>query len=264
MLRSTVFGSAARERPGVGDGMRRFLVLKLPRTGSTMFAKVLDNHPSVECVGEYLNHYRNARRRGKVRALRSFYRDRPHDDPGRAVGQTMNPFTYGLGAPDIASAFGPRPGPIGRGRAARYLEVPIQLIVLLRENLLKQGVSVYFARRNKWGASRHLIHDPSVLEGQVIDVPRLARIVTQLRADSERLRQLATELRAQTMHVTYEQLRDDPRGTFESVFEHLGVPPAQVGFDYTAGFMKVLSEDLRDVVANFAEVESHPLLASYL
>jgi hypothetical protein len=230
-----------------------------------MFGRVLDNHPSVECVNEYLNRYSNARRGGKIRALRSFYRDRPHEDTRRAVGQTMNPFKYGLGASDIASAFGPRLGPIRHLAAARYRGAPIQLLVLLRENLLKQGVSVYLARgRHRWESSRDMIDDPSVLEGQAIDVPELARIVTRLRTNSERLLQLAAELHAKTLQVSFEELQDDPRGTFESVFEYLGVPPAFAGFDYSAGFTKTLPEDLTKVVVNFPEVESHPLLASYL
>jgi hypothetical protein len=98
----------------------------------------------------------------------------------------------------------------------------------------------------------------------MIDVPGVARIVTSLRNVSERLRRLAADPRAECMHVTFEQLQDDPSGTFESVFEYLGVPPAQPGFDYTAGFTKLLSEDLRDVVANYVELERDPLLARYL
>jgi LPS sulfotransferase NodH len=245
--------------------MKPFLVLKLPRTGSSMFGKVLDNHPSVDCVNEYLTRYRAAPRRVKVRALRSFYRDRSHDDPGRAVGQTMNPFRYGLRSSDVASAFEPRRGLIRRPGVLRHGDVPIQVIVVLRENLLKQGVSAYFAhQRGKWESSRHLIDDPSVFERQVIDVAELTRIVARLRVKSERLRQFARELRGNTLHVTYEQLQNDPKGIFESVFSDLGVPPGQPGFDYTAGFTKVRSDDLRDVVTNFSEIEGHPLLSSYL
>ncbi|MGH2556390.1 MAG: hypothetical protein ACRDHO_11810 [Actinomycetota bacterium] len=249
--------------------MRRFLVLKLPRTGSLMFGGVLDAHPSIECVNEYLNRHLKARRRGKVRALRSFYYRDPTDrDSGRAdtvVGQTMNPFRYKLGASDIASAFGPSTlGLTGRRFTARHRDLPIHLVVLLRENLLKQGISLYLARQRKFESSRELIDEPSVLEGRVIDVAELARLVTGLSSKSERLRQLAARLRAETMHVTFEQLQNNPSGTFESVFEYLGVPPAEAGFDYTAGFTKMLSDDLRDVVANFPELERHPLLAGYL
>jgi LPS sulfotransferase NodH len=245
--------------------MKPFLVLKLPRTGSSMFGKVLDSHPSVDCVNEFLTRYRAAPRRVKVRALRSFYRDRSNDDPGRAVGQTMNPFTYGLKSYDVASALEPRRGLIRRPGGLRHGDAPLQLIVLLRENLLKQSVSAYFAhQRGKWESSRHLIDDPSAFESQVIDVAELTRMVARMRVRSERLRQFAVELRGNTMHVTYEQLQNDPKGIFESVFSHLSVPSGQRGFDYTAGFTKVRSDDLRDVVTNFADIEGHPLLSSYL
>jgi LPS sulfotransferase NodH len=249
--------------------MQAFLVLKLPRTGSSMFGEVLDSHPSVECANEYLNRLEGSPRRAKVRALRSFYRHPRHGDPRRAhnvVGQTMNPFKYGLGASDIASAVeGPRLRQACRPLVARRREQQIRLIVLLRENLLKQALSLYLARRSgRFESSRHMVDDPSLLEGQVIDVPKLAKIVTLLRNNSQQLRKLAAGLRAETRHVTFEQLQEDPSGTFESVFEYLGVPPAQAGFDYTAGFTKMLSDDLRDVVANYVELECEPLLARYL
>jgi LPS sulfotransferase NodH len=250
--------------------LQQFLVLKLARSGSTMFGNVLDAHPSVVCVNEYLNRHEDAPRPVKAQALRSFYRDPPQGDPGRSesvVGQTMNPFKYGLGTSDIASAFGPSIlGPTGRRLTARLRDLPIRLIVLLRENLLKQAVSLYIASRNElaWASSRQRVDDPSVLEGQMIDMPKLVKTVTDLRNASERLRQLAASLRAETMEVTFEQLQDDPSSTFESVFAYLGVPPAQAGFDYTAGFTKMLSEDLRDVVANYVELERNPVLSSYL
>jgi LPS sulfotransferase NodH len=249
--------------------MRGFLVLKLPRTGSSMVGKVLDAHPSVECVNEYLNRYLDARRRVKIRALRSFYRSPPLRDPqgsDRVVGQTMNPFKYGLGAADIASAVAPFGLRLAGPRLmARRRQSPIRLIVLLRENLLKQAVSMYLARRRgKFEGSRHMIDDLSVVKRQVIDVPKLAGIVATLRNDSERLRQLATRLHAETMHVMFEQLQDDPVGTFESVFEYLRVPPAPTDFDYTAGFKKILSDDLRDVAENYEELERDPMLAPYL
>jgi LPS sulfotransferase NodH len=249
--------------------MRGFLVLKLPRTGSSMFGKVLDAHPSVDCVNEYLNRYLYARRRVKVRALRSFYRSPPLDDPrgsARVVGQTMNPFKYKLGAAEIASAVAPSGLRLaGQRLIARRSQPPIRLIVLLRENLLKQAVSMYLAlRRGKFESGRHKVDDLSVVKGQVIDVPKLASIVTTLRNDSERLRQLATRLHAETMHVTFEQLQDDPIGTFESVFEYLSVPPAPTDFDYTAGFKKILSDDLREVAENYEELERDPMLVPYL
>jgi hypothetical protein len=253
----------------VGGELQQFLVLKLARSGSTRFGSVLDAHPSVVCVNEYLNAHVDAPRRVKVRALRSFYRDPPRGDPGRTVsvvGQTMSPFKYGLGISDIASAFGPSSlGAIGRRLTAGRRDLPIRLIVLLRENLLKQAVSLYLARSGLgWESSRHRVDDPSVLEGHMIDVPELVRTVTELRNNSKRLRQLAAGLRAETMEVTFEQLQDDPSSTFGSVFAYLGVPPAPAGFDYTAGFKKMLSEDLRDVVANYVELERNPVLSSYL
>jgi hypothetical protein len=66
------------------------------------------------------------------------------------------------------------------------------------------------------------------------------------------------------MFVTLEQLQADPKAGFDAMFEFLGVPAAPAGFDYTGGYTKVLSDDLRDVVANYEELERSPILAPYL
>jgi LPS sulfotransferase NodH len=247
--------------------VRPFLVLKLPRTGSSMFGKVLDAHPSVICRNEYLNRLSEATRAEKVEAIRAFYR---HPDrlegavPDAAVGQTMNPYKYGLRPLDVASAFGPEwLGGSGRRLLAGRRKLPIRVILLLRGNLLKQAVSQQWALRYRHASSRHMV-DPAIVKRQEYDVPELVELVGNLRDRSERLRRFADELGAQVMSVTYEQLQTDRISTFDSVFAYLGVPPPAPGFDYSAGYTKLLAEDLRDVVANFAEIEREPVLAGYL
>jgi len=64
--------------------------------------------------------------------------------------------------------------------------------------------------------------------------------------------------------VTLERIQADPRGQFDAMFAFLGVPPAPAGFNYSGGYTKVLSDDLRDVVSNYEELERSPILAPYL
>jgi LPS sulfotransferase NodH len=248
-----------------------FLVLKLPRTGSSMFGRVLNGHPGILCANEFLNPYEKQRRGPKVRALASFYRDPPGEDGAslEAVGQTMNPFKYRLRPGDVAAALAPD----SSGALARLTRrlgrqpppPPLKVVVLLRENVLKQGVSAYLSkRRGNHISNRDWVKNQKVLSTQEFDIGELRATVQRLAESAANLRAFAHGLGTPTMDVTYEDLQGDPVGIFDSVFDYLEVSRPPSGFDYAAGFRKMLSDDLRDVVANFDELQREPLLARYL
>lgn len=249
--------------------MRAFLVLKLPRSGSTLFGRVLNSHPSIICRGEYMRRYGRRSTDEKIAILRTFYfggPERKATPPSGAFGQTMNPFKYNLTSRHIAAAFGPEwLTPVGRRLTVRVRRLPIRVVVLLRNNALKQAISQASARqRGTYAFSRDEIEDESALHGQWFDVADLVRKTQAIAARSARIRQVARELRADTMHVSYEQLQADPRATLSSVFRFLEVPQAPESFNYTGGYTKVLSNDLRDIVANYEELEKEPTLTPYL
>jgi LPS sulfotransferase NodH len=226
---------------------RTFLVLKLPRTGSSMFGRVLNAHPAISCANEFLNPLKAESKRTKVRALEDFYRNAAASDG--SVGQTMNPFKYKLRPRDVRRALG---------------DTPIKLVVLLRENLLKQSVSAYLARERGYKSNRDWVRNTRALEGREFDVRELVGMVRDADHNSQRLVRFAERLRTPALNVTYEQLQTDPQESFATVFAFLGAPPAPAGFDYAAGFKKMLSDDLREVVANFDDLEREPSLARYL
>ena len=247
--------------------MRPFVVFKLPRTGSTMFGRVLDAHPTVECAIEYLNPQTERPHKEKVAAFRAFYETRgPVSDEGPVAGQTMNPFKYDLSAADVASAFGPGwLGTAGRRLISSRRALPLKVVVLLRGDVLKQAVSQHLAQqRGDWFSNRDQVADPSVLQRQQVDVEALVQIVTTLRENADRLRALAADVRAPRHEVTFEELQADPAAAIGSVFDFLGVPRPDDGFDYTGGHKKMLSDDLRQVVANYDDIERDPRLAPYL
>jgi LPS sulfotransferase NodH len=248
--------------------MQQFLVLKLPRTGSTMLGHVLHAHPQVVCYTEYLNRVRDKTTAEKVAFIRAFYDDpptRPSDENG-ALGQTMNPFKYDLDALDVASAWAPGWLPLAVRRATvPWRQLPIRVLLLERRNKLKQAIShASVHQRGSYASDLDDVEDEEELVGQTFDVAALEHQVVAAENRARRLKTVANRLRAPRMTITLEDVQADPQREFDAMFEFLGVPPVPEGFDYTAGHTKVLSDDLRDVVANYDELERSPILAPYL
>lgn len=248
--------------------MQQFLVLKLPRTGSTMLGHVLHAHPQVVCYTEYLNRVRDKTASEKVAFLRAFYEDPPTrpPDPDGALGQTMNPFKYDLDALDVASAWAPGWLPLSVRRVTvPYRRLPIRVLLLERRNKLKQAIShASVHQRGSYASDLDEVEDETELVGQTFDVAALEHQVTAAENRARRLRTVAQRLRAPRLVVTLEDVQADPKRAFDEMFDFLGVPAAPSDFDYTAGHTKVLSDDLRDVVANYDELQRSPILAPYL
>jgi hypothetical protein len=233
-----------------------------------MLGHVLHAHPQIVCYTEYLNRVRDKSTAEKVDFLRAFYQDpptRPPDSDG-ALGQTMNPFKYDLDALDVASAWAPAWLPHRMRRATvPYRRLPIRVLVLERRNKLKQAIShASVHQRGSYASDLEDVEDDTELVGQAFDVQSLEHQVTAAENRARRLRTVARRLRAPRMSVTLEDVQADPKREFDAIFAFLGVPPVPDGFDYTAGHTKVLSDDLRNVVANYDELERSAVLAPYL
>ena len=69
-----------------------FLVLKLPRTGSTMLGDVLDSHPDISCKKEILNHLKDSDIKDKLNYLYNFYSNNlkvKNQDKKQIIGCTI-------------------------------------------------------------------------------------------------------------------------------------------------------------------------------
>ena len=76
-----------------------FLILKSPRTGSSMFGNVLDSHPEISCECEFLNHLKKSSLRDKVNYVYSYFSENnngENSEPKHIIGGTINPFKYKL------------------------------------------------------------------------------------------------------------------------------------------------------------------------
>jgi len=233
-----------------------------------MLGHVLHAHPEVVCYTEYLNRVRDKSTAEKVNFLHAFYADPPTrpPEPGRRTRPDHEPFKYDLDALDVASAWAPGWLPYRIRRATvPYRRLPIRVLVLERRNKLKQAIShASVHQRGSYASDLEDVEDETELVGQTFDVAALEHQVTAAENRARRLRTVARRLRAPRISVTLEDMQADPKREFDAIFEFLGVPPAPDGFDYTAGHTKLLSDDLRDVVANYDEFERSPILAPYL
>jgi LPS sulfotransferase NodH len=250
------------------QSVQRFLVLKLPRTGSTLLCDVLDSHPEITCVGEALNPSEQQGRRKMRATLGDHYRSAP-SGAGTAVGVTINPFRYGISVHDINGALGPAWLPDRlRQLSGRAVRPDLKVIVLVRSNLLKQAVSHQVALMNRSADGKFLVGrehvDSRLVAVPKLDIDELRSAVAEWESQTARLRAYARALRREMLEICYEDLQTQPESTFRHLFDFLGATPPPDGFDFTAGFTKILSDDVRNFVSNPADLVADPLLGRYM
>lgn len=248
-----------------------FLIFKLPRSGSTMFGAVLNSHPALSCQNELLNRHQSAPTHEKLAHIEAFFGAGPATGGAHPIrGATMNPYKYALSGDDLARVPSlkrgrPRRWPGFLAKSRRGPAAPVAILVLERANKLKQALSVYLSQeRGSWESSLGGIKDKTALARRRFDLPRLRGLVQDLEAQAEGLTAIASRLSAGPLQVTYEDLVTQPAATYGRVFAHIGAPPVDADFDFTAGFTKIASDDLRELVENYDQLAADPALARYL
>jgi hypothetical protein len=254
------------------------LVLKLPRTGGAYLAHLLRRHERISFHHEYwMPHARREEllmrgrlgwplvrsatkalsRRAKARDLRRFLAT---STEASLVGASIDPIAEGLGAAEL------------RG----LLNSGTRVIVLTRENPLKQYVSILNVRAERDAGNprpEKSYTDDGRMTERGFRLEREARgEIARLRRERRELIQLSEALDAPVLYLTYEHdinlpdpaplLRslasflelDDPEAWIASVPQHRGA----------VRYHKLVSDDLRRVIENYDEVSTDPRLARYL
>ena len=236
-----------------------FLVLKLQRTGSSLFSAVLNSHPDVNCWPEILNKARDDPKKVQMSLMAKFLSGQPCRVPDKnsnnartVFGATLNPFKHNLSCADLISAFEKQPE-------------KLSVICLTRSNKLKQAVSILIAEQFSWRSSLTQFISPlEVRAKRVFDVQRLKKMVLGLELQSKQLRAMAHRVSSSTLDIEYESIYRNFDAAFSDVFDHLGLPHVVSGFDYPPGFQKILPDDIENIVINLDEIQSDRLLATYL
>ncbi len=241
---------------GVKQGA--FLVLKLQRTGSSMFAVVLNSHKEVSCKKEFLTPVKKESLLEKNDFLEHFFIKDFKEDSNydkRIIGGTINPLKYGLQTDDIRDLI----------NKAKANNINFKVILLLRKNLLKQGVSAYVAKESlNYKSNYRRIQDKELVKKRDFDIAKLQEIVGELTKKSKYLQEFAEDITDEYLSISYEDLLENPQWTFTKVFDHIEASKVPDEFDFTGGYQKILSDNLEDIVNNFDELYKYPLLSKYL
>jgi LPS sulfotransferase NodH len=226
----------------------RFVVLSLPRTGSTYLKTTMDQHPNVIANGEILNPkdgtWQLASRMDASCAelLRLAYDDFPdkHQKTDiRAVGFKLHDWHTGrrCGRTDFFELLAADRG--------------IRVLHLIRENLLEGLRSHEQAHRTgRWVAYR-----PEHLDETAPTVHLSPRLCVEF---FQRAKRFTAKVRAhfgedRVLPLTYERLLADPDGEFGRIHEFLGVPLRAVERSY---LFKQEPRPLAVTVENFAELRT--------
>jgi hypothetical protein len=254
-------------------------MIKLPRTGSTYLAHLLRSHPRISFHHEYLNPYatrksellrgplgmRGARRivhwaiaKAKWRSLSELLGSETKDRS--IVGASINPFKEGL----TESALG------------RVINPATRVIVLSRENLLKQHISHLNVLAEKAAGTTRPYKSYSE-DGRPTDrrfhlgadsLAEIEKLENQRRA----LFALVEAVEAPKLFLTYEAHVNvaDKEPTLELLarFLDVDIPPGWREEDRPAKgvprYHKLVSDDLRRVIENYDEIAANAAIAKFL
>lgn len=235
----------------------KFLVFKLPRTGSTMFGKVLNSHPDVSCKNEFLNHVKLKSKEEKLEYFKAFFNNNVRQEQKKnqkdikVLGATLNPFKYKLRASDLS----------------KEIDMDqFKTVILLRKNFLLQARSFYIVKETTNGLRFQLNkEDKKKLQAITFDFDQLEQITKRFEQKSKRLQQYVEKItKGKFLLLYYEELLESRQKCFNQLFDYIGAVPLSENFDYTGGHEKILTDDWRSICKNFDEINNYPYLTQFL
>ncbi len=223
----------------------RFLLMFAGRTGSTFMMDILAKQPAVKAGMEELVWYRHrhaeepevAAREQRAFAERFYATEIP--EGCRAVGFKTKLY-------DI----------VDRDDFAPLLrDLGVRLIRMRRRNVLKLAISAMNAKRVHEKTGRwNIWSDADRPDAITIDVEELMARIRRRDVTEERIGAFCEQFETEPLEIWYEDLLADVRATLERVGSFLGFELTQDAQERSE-VRKVTSDDLRDAIANFDEVE---------
>lgn len=236
------------------QGLQRFAVLSNARSGSNMLKSLLDKHPRVKCLGEIFNPVygagyvnwvnRSALRRFIGRYLRN-----------HCVESYLDSLVQGQTGGKSLQAHGFKvmyPGQFYRCSIFPYYwqEREFKIIRLTRRNLLRRYLSGRIAEReNVWSAQAHRGEQLTIR----IDLEDLRRSIKRMETINQNTDALAWEF--PNIMIDYERLVADRTTVMKTIFEFIGVNPAEVE-DMNSSTARQNPGKLHALIENFDEVRA--------
>lgn len=254
------------------------LMVKLPRTGSTYLAYLLAGHTRISFHHEYLNPYSGRRQRlmsgplgipgvryivGRAIARakwRSLEQLLTSSSESAIVGASINPFKEAL----------------TEAALKRVVNPATRLIVLSRDNLLKQHISHLNVLAEKEAGTirpyKSYNEDGSVTDRKIHVSSDAVTAIDQLERQRRGLLEIVKSVNVPKLFLTYEEHINvtDKEPTLALLSEFLGVaiPPAWREdirpVENAPKYHKLVSDDLRQVIENYDEIAANAAMQKYL
>jgi hypothetical protein len=257
---------------------KNLLVLKLPRTGSTYLAHLLRQHPQISFHHDYLNVHASRQAqllsgplgmRGVRRITRMVLRRAKWRDLARLLatssakgitGASIDPYKERLAEPALR----------------RIVNPETRIVVLTRENLLKQRISQLNVEAEK-SAGTERLYERYNDEGKVTDRkfhlgPDAVAEIEALDRQRAGLLSMVEALDVPRLYLTYEAHInvEDKQPLLELLAEFVDVPlPDDWRVDArpqpdVPRYHKLVSDDLRAVIENYDEIAANAAMAKFL
>lgn len=220
---------------------RPFLILKLPRTGSTTIQMALDSHPEISCTGEFLNSVDRDDPAAMRQAFQNFFEQglaASANSQSRAFGATMNPFKYYLNATTLR----------------QLIPDDCQLFCLTRKDSIRQAISSLLVKHNVDKGVKNAWNQPADYQtSATVDPAKLKDKVRYLSGLSKDLIKMSRSLSKDCFQFTYEDHFAEPLQSFSKILGVLGIDDID-SLDCFCGTRKLLQDDLRKVICNYDEL----------
>jgi Sulfotransferase family len=240
--------------------MTKFVIFTLPRTGSTLLSKSLNRHPEIFCDDEIFHFsFKGYFSPNQFRFLKIPLLP-------KKINYIVNyPVTYVRLTGFLNKYFTNKPTENFKARGFKFmyyqtLYMPglitylkknnIKVILLLRENILRNALSDLRARST--GIYHHQDNNEeerSGLSKLSVDIPVLKQKMDDIVQQNKKLEAIVSDM--DYIKVRYEDFADWNK-TMNRVSDFLHVSQQEV----VAGAKKLNPDTLKDMIANYAEVEN--------
>ena len=257
---------------------KNLLILKLPRTGSTYLAHILRQHPGLTVHQEYLNKHADRRKlllstplgvRGVRDVVTSIICNRKWLDLGQLL--TTSSSSHMIGA-----TVNPLKEHMTEGDLHKVINNGTRVIVLTRKNLLKQHISQLNVKAEKEAGTerpyKSYRHDGTTTNRRFRISTEAITEIESLSEHRERLLQMVANLHVPKLFITYEEHINvsNKEPVLRAFADFLEIdypdtwPTDEPQAENAPRYHKLVSDDLHDVIENYNDIATNPVMAQFL
>lgn len=231
--------STRRDTPGSAPPRRRYAIVSVPRSGSTLLCRAFEATGELGVPHEYFNP--NAFAAWKTLQGRA---GTPLDIYLSEMEPRRTSASGWFGVKVHFRHFKAHYGEEARARAAAFLQRQDTLILCYRRDQVAQAVSYYRARRTGRWTSEHVDLDPTEAPVPPFDVDALCECLEEIQSGESAWRALLQASGKPWLAVACEALQADYTGSVRPLLDGLGLPDTPVPAAPTRRLARSASDDL--------------------